>query len=438
MVPNHKTDKWTRIAVALVLLFSGFMPFFNGGNAAAYQLMQNRYIQLSSSADGSLADGQDVTYKVGFTVADDSQDIGGIVVEFCANSPILGDACTAPSGFSTNAATLAFTDQSGTAILATAGFTIDVANSTANKIVLNQGASAANPGVGEVIEFDFGTAAAGDGIDNPENTNTTFYGRIITFTTATGADQYASQNIDNSGANIAVDAGGTAMSTANQITITAKVPERLTFCVFTVDDTGSPNTCGQGAGNNGDLGGNSITLGDNNGVLSDLEEFINKEARYTVSTNALYGVAIRMKGTTLKTTPTCADTPGEACSIDAAGNVAVASSSGVEQFGVCTYESTATTQITPAAPYDDATCSATTHNSNVVGNDTPGDAANGASFGFDTDAGLGTNSTYGDVIANKQAGTYSTGVLAFIGNIAVTTEPGIYTTTLTFIATGTY
>lgn len=397
--------------------------------------MTERYIRMSSSANGTLTDGQDVTYKVGFTVADDTQDIGGIVIEFCSDTPIIGDTCTAPTGMDVDAANLAL-NQPGFPT----GFTVDVAESTANKVVLNH-VTDVDPDPAEDVEFDLGTAAANDGIDNPETTNTTFYARILTYTTATGADDYTSTDLDGPGnATPPVDAGGIALSTAAQITITAKVPEKLTFCVYT---SISANTCSG-------VTGTAITLGDDNGVLSDVEEFVNKDAQYTVATNALYGVAIRIKGGTLKTSPGCPETPGQSCSIDAAlptggppGTTPVASVDGSEQFGFCTYASAGGATLTPAAPYNDADCNTTVDNANDAGNNNPDDAAlAGTAFAFDNDIinnpTNATISTYGQIIANKAAGTFSTGVLAFLGNITTTTEPGIYTTTLTFIATGTY
>lgn len=388
--------------------------------------MSERNIRLSSSANGTLTDGQDVTYRVGFKVADDTQNIGGIVVEFCANTPIIGDSCTAPTGFDVDAANLAIAN-----VTFITGFTVDVAESTVNKVVLNH-ATSINPGTAELIEFELGTAAANDGIDNPENANTTFYARILTYTSATGADDYTSTDIDGpTNTTPPVDAGGVALSTAAQITITAKVPEKLTFCVYT---TGTGNDCTTKSGT-------AITLGDTNGVLSDTGAYVDKNAKYTVATNALFDVVIRVKGGTLKTTPACPETTGQSCSIDATGDPGAVSAPGTEQFGFCTYvsnDTTPTATLTPTAPYNDSTDCATT--TQTAGTGTPGGAGTPtpATFAFFNDSTAGTTSTYGDQFANKDAGTFSTGILVFLGNITTTTEPGIYTTTLTFIATGTY
>lgn len=423
MVLKQKLTLMNRLVAVALLLLVVLLPLLNIGQASA-SLLTERYIRMGSSADGTLTDGQDVTYRVGFKVGDDTQNIGGIVVDFCSNTPVIGDSCTAPTGFDVDAANLAITN-----ITFITGFTVDAGNSTANKVVLNH-ATSINPGAAELIEFEFGTDGTGnDGIDNPENDNTTFFARIITYTTAAGADAYTSTVLGTS-----VDSGGIALSTAEKITVTAKVPEKLTFCVFTIDGTPA-DSCGTTT----PVAGNAVTLGNNVGVLNDIEEFVNKDAKYTVATNALFNVAIRVKGGTLATSSNVAcQTAPSNCGISAIGNAAVASAEGTEQFGFCTYESTATATLTPTAPYN-GTCNTTVDNSGDPFNNTPDDAAvAGTTFAFDNNTTDGTRSSYGDVMASKVPGTFSTGIIAFLGNITTTTEPGIYTTALTFIATGTY
>ena len=439
---RQKLKRWPRLGIAALLLFAMVLPLLNA-RAGAYSLPSQRYIKMSSSATGSIAAGQDVTYELSFITNQNgaSSDIGGLVLEFCAGSPIIGDACTGPAGFNAHAFTgdntLALGTQVGTGGV---DFVKDTTNATANRIVLSRSPANTQIATGTTITIPFGTSAAGDGITNPTTTNTTFYARVITFTTSAAAEAYVSNNVEAGGANTAVDAGGFALSTAAQITITAKVPEKLTFCVYTSVTT--PNTCANPTGT-------AITLGDNNGVLSDQEEFVNKDAQYTVATNALYGVAIRVKGGTLKTSAACSEAPGQTCSIDAViptgglRDTPVASTANTEQFGFCTYASAGGATLTPAPPYNDADCSTTVDNAGDPGNSVAADAAvAGTAFAFDNDVTANptnaTTSTYGQIFANKSAGTFSTGVLAFLGNITTTTEPGIYTTTLTFIATGTY
>ena len=60
-----------------------------------------------------------------------TNNVGSIIFNYCDNSPIIYEACTPPTGLSVSAANLA--SQSGNV-----GFSIDNADSTANKIVLSR------------------------------------------------------------------------------------------------------------------------------------------------------------------------------------------------------------------------------------------------------------------------------------------------------------
>lgn len=380
-----------------VLLFVTTIPAIMAAHAGAYGLVTARYIEMSSSANGEA----DVTYSVGFTTATTS-NVGGIVINFCSNSPIIGDSCTAPTGFLSNFANLALANQAGIS-----GFAVDTTNSTNNTVILtNNAAPSINSST--TVTFDLGSTGVNDGITNPTTTNTTFYARILTYTTDVNAQAYAPTN--PGGGTGVIDAGGVALSTAAQITITSKVQERLTFCVYT--------------GVNCAAGGSAVTLGDTNGVLDPAGPYVDKNTQYDVATNASQGVIIRIKGDTLKS---------GAFDVTAIGATAAASAPGTEQFGFCTYETTGS-GLTPTTPYDNANCNTTTQS---AGTATPGGTGT-ANFAFDTNNTTGTTSTYGADFAHKTAGSTSSGLLAFIGNISNTTEAGIYTTTLTFIATGTY
>ncbi|HTE57736.1 MAG TPA: hypothetical protein VK694_03245 [Verrucomicrobiae bacterium] len=415
MVLAHKLKRPKALAAAALLILASAVPIFTQ-DAHAYGLIGLRKITMSSSANGTLTAGQDVTYEVDFDVATTST-LNGLVVDFCANSPIVGEACTPPTGFDIDAANLAVTINAGLT-----SFAKDTGESDANTLVLNA-SSPWSATANDSATFTLGTAAVNDGIDNPENANTTFYARILTFTTTAGADNYDSAtagpgNVNNPGAEPpVVDAGGIAMSTAAQITVTSKVQEKLTFCVY----TSAVNYA------NCTVSGTAVILGDTNGVLDTAGPYVDKTTKYNVATNASQGAAIRIKGDTLKTG-----------SFDIApfGAAAASSAANTEQFGFCTYRDAGggAAGLTATTPYDSAPCSSTTQ--------TAGTASTGgvgtAQFAFDTNGTDGTMSTYGDPFASKPAGDFSTGVIVLAANIANTTEAGIYTTVLTFIATGTY
>ncbi len=415
MVLAQKLRRPKALAMAALLLIFSFIPLFTNNNVDA-AILSNRQIQISSSA----ASEDNVTYHVEFDFGT-SGNIQGIVVEFCAESPIIEDqVCNAPAGFDLNGTgALAVSGQSpgglGVANLST--FTT-AATDNSDRTLMLTAASPVAMTAGNTAYFDITS------VTNPSSVNTTFYARIYTYATNTGATGYT---LADPGAYI--DAGGVALSTAQVIDVTSKVQEQLDFCVYTSAINGNFNC--SGVSYNG-----GVILGDTNGVLSTNGAYVNKETNYSVATNASSGVAIRMKGTTLMS---------GAFDITANGvgtQSGAASSPGTEQFGICTYRATASDPgLIPDTVYDgdnagntSTACSGTT---NTAGTGSTG-GDNSAYFAFDDNSTDGTTSLYGDVIATKSAGDFSAGTLAMLGNVAYTTEAGIYTTALTFIATGTY
>jgi hypothetical protein len=397
---NRKLWRPAYLAIAATLLLSAILPLLSRSQVGAYGLVTARNIKISSSK----ATDTDVTYAVAFTAAT-TNNIAGVVIDFCSNSPIIGDACTAPVGFDVNEAGLALANQTGVT-----GLSVDAATTT-NTLILTK-AVAAPLAATTTVTVDLGTAAANDGITNPTATNTTFYARILTYDTQAHAQAYA-PGAPGAGN---IDAGGIALSTANQLTLTSKVQERLTFCVYT--------------GVNCAAGGSTITLGDTNGVLDPAGPYVDLTGKYDVATNASGNVAIRVKGDTLKT---------GGFDIAAIGAGPAQSAFGTEQFGFCTYQSSGS-GLTPAVIYDgtgsaSGVCSNATQTAGTGSTGGAGAGATAPYFAFDS---ANTNTTYGQTFASKAPGTTSQGKLAFLGNISNTTEAGIYQTTLTFIATGTY
>lgn len=396
-----KSRKWepSGILVAAVLLFMSFVPILNSKKAAAYGSPTERMVQISSSANGATG----VTYKVKFK-AGTASAIAGIVVDFCSTTPIISDTCTTPTSF-TIGGTPSVTPVSSN--IAT-GWTADDLN-TGRTLVFNKTTGTITPAVGDIIELDI------TGVSNPATTNATFYARILTYATAAEASAYVETSVGTP-----VDAGGVALSTAAQIVVTAKVQERLLFCVYT---TGAGNDCTTKSGT-------TVTLGDTNGVLDPTGPFVSKNAKYSITTNASGGAIVRLKGPTL--------TSGG--NTITANTAATASALGTEQFGLCVYES-AGTGMTIDTLYDGDsagnTSTACTGTTQTAGTGSTG-GHNSAAFAFDTNGTDGTGSLYGDTLTTKPAGDYSTATIAMLGNISNTTEAGIYVSTLTFIATGTY
>lgn len=400
MVFVEKLRRPTALVVAVLFLVASAVPLLANRSASAYTLLGEREIRMSTSE----ASATGATYRADFDITT-AGNLGGIVITFCEDSPIIGDtSCDMPTGLSLSA----------TFANANAG-TLDLSGWTA--AVSNQSSTGTGDNTFTLTNTTPVTAAGTDsvsfemtGVSNPDATGT-FYARIMTYESAANATGYTLANPEAGGP--IVDAGGIALSTADQITIEAKVQERITFCVYT--SATNYDDCVVNADD-------PVILGDTNGVLSSSAPSIAKDAKYNITTNAGNGATIRMKGSTLES---------GSFSIDAIGATAVASDvNNVEQFGLCTYRDTGggATGLTAVAPYNDGGCEGTTDGQGL-GND------NSALFAFDTTEFA---STYGQSIATKDAGNFSTGVLVFLANINDVTEPGIYTTTLDFIATGRY
>ena len=217
------------------------------------------------------------------------------------------------------------------------------------------------------------------------------------------------------------DYGGVALSTANNINITSKVFETLSYCVF-------QSSCGTAP---------TLTLGDpTTGALSTTGAYVNNNAQYTIATNAAGGAAVVMRGNTLcrsSTTSDCNTGSASANTITGIGNTAATSTTGSEQFGMCVDTTGATGSLTADDPYKDATnsCHSGLSTGTYTGN---------SDFGFnDSTSTNGTNNAGGSpLMASTGAISSYTGTFAFLGNIAATTEAGIYTTSLNTVATGTF
>lgn len=381
------------LVVAVVIILASLVPLLMQQKASA-AILGTRSIQMSTSAVSASSTTYTTTFRFGST-----GNVQAIWLDFCSNSPIIGETtCTAPTGFASGTTVSNLSAGSGANI---STFTTTAAKG--NGVVISAASAVNMTNLSTDVSFDL-TA-----VTNPSTTGT-FYARVYTYATTANA---TAANVGNGGGTY-VDAGGFALSTAAQITVTAKVQERLVFCVYT---TGSGNNCTTKSGT-------AVALGDTNGVLDPTGPYVDKNAKFSITTNASGNAIVRMKGATL--------TSG-GNTITAVGGTPAVSALGTEQFGLCVYES-AGSGLTEDTVYDGGLgteCASTTQ---TAGTGSTGGAGT-ADYAFDT---ASTSTTYGDVLATKAAGDYSTGILAMIGNIGNSTEAGIYTTTLTFIATGTY
>lgn len=246
--------------IAMALLLAAMVPALT----SAAQVT-NRSIALSSSSVSA----ENVTYTVNFTP---NGAAGAFVVDFCSNSPVLGQPCTAPAGFDV-----------GTPASTTTNFT-DVAevNDDANNNTLRvTGAMTASVPVSVEIT----------GITNPSASGP-LYARIVTFADAAAANGYTSTEPDTVGVHI--DDGGVAISITETIGVSGAVLESMLFCVS--GETINANCVGGGSEAPA-LAAPSLELGENvGGVIALNSDDVYTGTIYTqISTNAANGAVVRLK-----------------------------------------------------------------------------------------------------------------------------------------------
>jgi hypothetical protein len=406
----------TYFLVAWLLSLSVALPVLLVPSDTSAAQLTSRKIALSSSANGNIStdvagnavspgdggNGAKAEHIATFTMASSNATVGSMLIMYCT-SPIFTATCTTPTGF--DAASLTAATVSG--LTGAGGFSLDTATTNAainaaipagtgvcngsgttrtNCVAVRHGSGQAQTGTPTGV-ITYGGGAA-DFIKNPTTDDYAFYARIIVFSDIA----YATQ----------VDYGGVAMSTAQQIDITAKVQEVLNFSVgATHVAPGGSCTALSDSG--------AVALGDVNGVLSLTTQY-DAYSYFRVNTNTLNGTVIQYSGDTLES---------GANSITALSSEVV-TAAGTESFGL-SFDSASgnysLTNLTRAAGYDE------------------GNGALGtAKFNYST-ASVGTPV---QIASSTGAIICDTGAIRYVGNIDTTTPAGIYTTTVTYIAIGTY
>jgi hypothetical protein len=338
--------------------------------AARGAQINDRKLTLSTSKQNATP----VTYTFVFTLPSTSV-LKSFKADIC-DAPT--GSCTAPTSFSGASAT----NVQPTGLGDAAGWT--TADSSAGALRLNKTTNAAAP-----ANTTQGVTITFSSVHNPNTTNTTFYARLATFT---GADYSTGP----------VDSGVIAVSTANQITINAYVPETLTLCVYQAA-SGSPACPSNITSNTVDLGTLSTT------VAKTGTSFVE------CSSNAQSGYAVTYSGDTLKQ---------GGRSIAAIGTTATTSSPGNEQFGFNAVANTSTSvgaDPTGSAPIGRAVAPYATANN----------------FAFDT-ASVTTPASFADSGATPGPTNKTIWTLSWLANIQGVTAAGNYSTTITFVATATF
>lgn len=413
------------VTVVGLLLLVVSAPAFRVPSASAQQLT-SRAITMSdsgASANSNVAtgvgSGTNVTYRVQFTTFNVAQSV---VIDFCAENPLIGDVCTTPTGMSAAAATL--NTVTGETDITAAGWTITPA---AGQVRVAKGTGSDAAVGSHVFELT--------GITNP-STIGTFFARIYTFADGTYGTYTNAQTPGNY-----LDYGGVAMSTVRIISITARVAEQLTFCV-----SGSDHSTWDTNFDCSDPDANvapALTLG--HGAPSAIldSSAVDRGNVYTqISTNALYGAVVAMRNSNA-----CGGLSadgGTTCSIPAtnggANTGAAAMTAGTAAFGLFVSAGVASGSggigtLTPSSVYHDAA------HTNIATGD--------LYYGMDTQTAVGANATlpqygninttYGSILMSTTVPVYRVNsTLVFAATASLTTPAGIYTANMNLIATGTF
>ncbi|HSX18113.1 MAG TPA: hypothetical protein VLE51_02040, partial [Candidatus Saccharimonadales bacterium] len=422
----------------LVLLSTHFLLAVLMDTEVYAAQLTSRKITLGSSQISAT----DVTYSVSFFAAT-TGTIKGIVVQFCnsASTAIIGTACTGPTGFDINKATLVVANQKINGTTVSNAYTIHANSDAHTLIITNATGNSAN--AGQSVTFDLGSTGGSDGITNSSTTGT-FYARMLTYSNNTTASNYTDTSPGTH-----IDDGSVALSTANQLTTYARVQEQLQFCVgtTTVDDstTTIANSC---AGSFTGSCGTAVNLG----VLDSTAVSIspvpvapgtpgngnNCNGAAMVLTNASNGVVITYfaeqdtsSGKLKVTGASCSGSSNtDQCFNDSASQSAF--TAGTEAFGV-TVGGTNCNGTTTTSYSCDMTSGTNVliASSNYIGNTT-------TAFGTNNGFAWKDNGTTTQIASSSGPVENETLVLKFAGTPALTTPTGSYQVTTTYIATATF
>jgi hypothetical protein len=344
---------------AIGILVGAALPAFVPAFASAQEIT-TRSIDLSDSTTGATGVNYDLTFTPVATVA------AGFVIDFCSNTPLVGDSCTAPSGLSTT------------------GIATTTTGYTATDLSSHSGA---------IVTKDTGTFAGGTplnivltGITNPSAPAGTFYARIVTYTTNT--DLTSSPPTDNTTLTTGnEDSGGVALSTTSGFGVSGAVLESMTFCVSGTDTSVATDVNCVNTGST--LTTPNLNLGTDDGgtyVLSNNEASPSTGTVYTqLSTNAVGGAVVNIKSDASQ----CGGLVNTEDSSDCIPALASGFTSGAAGFGVETGASSA---------------SATSGDSNATGVIDPATGYTDSSYFLDFTSGAtpstGDTSAYGTPILN--------------------------------------
>ncbi|HSW66173.1 MAG TPA: hypothetical protein VLI54_03485 [Bacillota bacterium] len=420
----QKLSRTSYVVLAFAFALAGLAPVITTRRAHAFPVggqVQNRSITISDSRISHAA----TTYKVSFKAAT-SYTIKGIIVDFCKGSnstPIIGDStCNTPTTFNVGGATPAFDTGTAPNNLGTnANWASTGLNNTSGNYRTVKLTNSTGVALTATTQYTFTLT----NVTNPADLGT-FYARIITYT-ADATGDITTYAPGSEGSTQAQDYGGFALTTANVISVTAKVQETLTFCVSGADlSTSGLNTDCTGAT------APTITLGHGTPAVLTPGQ-VDRASVYTqTSTNAANGIFIRMKNLNTCANAGLSSNGGTTCNIPGQDNTAAATpmAAGTAAYGLyvadSNFNATGSGTITPDAVYHD------TGHTNIGTGD--------LYYGMDnTTSGENVTTLYGDTIATA-SGPLSlvNNQLVFAATASNTTAAGIYTANMILMASGTF
>ena len=121
----QKTKILNKLSIFLSLLILLTAEFVTGVPLAEADQLSDRSITVSSATPSA------VTNELYQFFVPGIYTLGSIVFEYCSNSPLLTVPCTAPAGLDVSGAGI--TSQTGNT-----GFSVDTADTTANKLVISR------------------------------------------------------------------------------------------------------------------------------------------------------------------------------------------------------------------------------------------------------------------------------------------------------------
>lgn len=390
----------------------------------------SRSITMSTSEAGATA-----SYQIQFTVPDTgAEDIGSFRVEFCDSDPLANLTCTF-DGSGDDIPDLDSASINGTPTFD--GESFDALSVTPGDHYLTFTLDTATTDITSDETFDVTV----DDIVNPTNStdgvdNNTFYARIYVYDSITppaGANPMPTTN--------QIHNGGVAISTAEQLTVTARVQEILEFCVGTSTQPGVDECA--------DMAGNSVDLGilDFASVNRATTESSPSQGSIMVRTNASIGVvvdyfavqdstgtehegALRVQGATCDAADPSTDETDQCINSvgwDGATVTQTELTAGVEAFGLCVFN------VDDTGSADGGTQT----NNLEIDTDYDGLCDNSAGNGYAFDES-GSTDTIADSVGSGGVINDEMLEIDFSGTADLTTPSGLYTVTLTFIGTATF